>query len=252
MSGLRPTPQQERWITVAERAGVGLDHRWVAERIGGWTVPSLIARCALFILGAVAAGLTFTVFDLLHVPGEMLLAGITLLIAAEWLVLRRHLFRGGVEEALWMAGSVAVVLQFRQPNDLDSGSALLVVLTLAAGGIRLLSPLFVTLAAVAASCAIAMIGGKLSVGEPALAVPAAVFCYATAAISLFVGQIEFRRPSYDRMVSWLMLIMPVCGLLWLALPCKTLLPIRFSRYWRVRYSLLRRSSSDFNGAPTRP
>jgi uncharacterized membrane protein YgcG len=68
---------------------------------------------------------------------------------------------------------------------------------------------------VAASLAIDFAGGHRLIGEPDVAVTASVFCYATGVIALLAGRFEFRRPSHDRMLSWLAVIMPLGGFLWL-------------------------------------
>jgi hypothetical protein len=216
MKAFLPTPQQERWMTIASRLHLALDHPWIAQRAGGWTAPSLIARCAFFVLGTVAAGLTLAVFDFLHLPGDMFAAGMVMLIAAEWLMLRKHLFHAGMEEALWAAGLLVMVLQAMHPSlDFGFGSAALIALALAVAGIRVLNPLFIALAAAFASGAIDFAGGHRLVGEPNGAVPAGVFCYATAAIALFAARFEFRRSAHERMLDWLIVSMPLCGFLWL-------------------------------------
>jgi hypothetical protein len=215
MKALLPTPQEERWMTIASRLHLAPDHPWIAQRAGGWTAPSLIARCAFFVLGAVAAGLTLAVFNFLHLPGDMFAAGIAMLIAAEWLMLRKQLFHAGMEEALWCAGLLVIVLQAMHPSlDIGFGSAALIALALAVAGFRVLNPLFIALAAAVASGAIDFAGHRL-VGEPNDTVPASVFCYATAAIALFAGRFEFRRPAHEQMLNWLMVSMPLCGFLWL-------------------------------------
>jgi hypothetical protein len=215
MKAWLPSPQQERWMTIASRLHLAPDHPWIAQRAGGWTAPSLIARCAFFVLGAVAAGLTLAVFDFLHMPGDSFAAGIVMLIAAEWLMLRKQLFHAGMEEALWCAGLLVMVFQAMHPN-LNFGfrSAALIALALAVAGIRVLNPLFIALAAAVASGAIDFAGHRF-VGEPNDAVQASVFCYATAAVALFVARLEFRRPAHEQMLNWLMVSMPLCGFLWL-------------------------------------
>jgi hypothetical protein len=211
---LRPGAQQERWMAVASRLGLKPSHEWLADKIGGWTAPSSIARYAFFVLGAVAAGLIAAIFALLRFPSALLPAGLVMLGAAEWLILGKHLFHAGIEEALWAAGLLAVALQIAAGG---TGVLLasLVALMLAAAGIRLLNPLFITLAAIAASFAIDFIGGGWFTGETHMAVAAGALCYVTAAIALIVGRVEFKRPSYDQMLNWLMVIMPLCGFLWL-------------------------------------
>jgi hypothetical protein len=216
MKAFLPTPQQERWMTIASRLHLGPDHPWIAQRAGGWTAPSLIARCAFFVLGAVAAGLTLAVFDFLHLPGDLYAAGIVMLMAAEWLMLRKQLFHAGMEEALWCAGLLVMVFQAMHPNLVNFGfrSAAPIALALAVAGIRVLNPLFIALAAAVASGAIDFAGHGL-VGEPNGAVRASVFCYATAAIALFAARFEFQRSAHEQMLNWLMVSMPVCGFLWL-------------------------------------
>jgi hypothetical protein len=100
--------------------------------------------------------------------------------------------------------------------ELGSRTALLMALALTVAGIRLLNPLFVTLAAVAASFAIDLGGGHRLLGAPGVPVPASIFCFAMGAIALCAGRIEFRRPSHDQMLNWLTVFMPLCGFLWLA------------------------------------
>jgi len=202
-------------MATASRLHVAPDHHWIAGRIGNWRAPSLIARCAFFVLGAVAAGLILAVFSFMHSSNGMLPAGLIMLIAAEWLILRKHLFHAGVEEALWAAGLLAVVLQVTQPSiDLGFRSAALVALVLGIAGLRLLNPLFITLAAAAVSCAIVLAGEHTPGMRQTLA--AGAFCYATGAMALYAGRLELRRPSHDQMLNWLMVVMPLCGYLWLA------------------------------------
>ena len=216
MKALRPSPQQERWIVAAARLHLGSDRRLIAERIGGWKAPSLIARCAFYVLGAVAAALTMSIFELLHLPRALFPSAVFMLVAAEWLMLREHLFHAGVEEALWAAGLLAGVLLYVQMSgDVGLRVALLTALALGVAGTRLLNSLFVTLAAVAASFAIDLAGGHRLFAGPGLAVPASLFCYSIGAIALFAGRMEFRRPSHDQMLNWLVVTMPLCGFLWL-------------------------------------
>jgi hypothetical protein len=203
-------------MAAAARLRIRLDHPWMHPRIGGWTASSLMARCAFFVLGAVAGGLTVGVFNLLRIGDGFFPAGLAMLIAAEWLILQKRLFHTGVEEVLWAGGLLAVVIAVLEPTgNSDVRSALSVALALAIAGFRLLNPLFITLAAVAASLAIDFAGGHRLTGGPDAAVRAGVFCYITGAIALFAGRIAFRRPSHDQMLNWLMVIMPLGGFLWL-------------------------------------
>ncbi|HMH88370.1 MAG TPA: hypothetical protein VK523_06990 [Steroidobacteraceae bacterium] len=215
MIELRPTPQQERWMAAAARFKVMRNHPWIAQRTGGWSAPSFIARCAFFVLGMVAGGLTGAVFAILLRPAVLVAAGVTLLVAAEWLILRKRLFHAGVEEALWACGILALTAHF-VPSGGDWGLAAAVALVLALAAMRLLNPFLLTLAFAAASVAIDLAGGHRVLGEPDVAIAPSVFCYAAGAIALLLARVQFSRPSHDHMLSWLMVIMPLCGFLWLA------------------------------------
>jgi hypothetical protein len=214
MIELRPTPQQERWMAAAARLKVR-HHPWIAQRTGGWSAPSFIARCAFFVLGVVAAGLTAAVLEILSRSAALLAAGVILLAAAEWLILRKRLFHAGVEEALWAGGTLALAVHF-VPSSGDWGLAVAAALVLALAAMRLLNPFLLTLAFAAASVAIDLAGGHRVLGEPDVAIAPSVFCYAAGAIALLLARNNFLRPSHDHMLSWLIIIMPLCGFLWLA------------------------------------
>jgi hypothetical protein len=218
MSGLRPTAEQERWIEIASRLGTARSVPWAAERTEGWVQAKLITRCALFVLGAVTAALTAAVFGFTHIPGYGWIAGLVLIAAAEGLIMRRRLFGAGIEEALELAGLLMVVFQLQNHNlDLsDPRFCLLFAATLAIAAFRFLNPLFLMLSVAAVSCAIDVAGTQRSGTHLPVTAAASTFCFAAAWIALWAGRIEFRRPSYDRMLDWLVVTMPLCGYLWLA------------------------------------
>jgi hypothetical protein len=213
MIDLLPTPQQERWLAAAARFKVR-NHPWIAQRTGGWSAPSFIARCAFFVLGVVASGLTGAAFEILLKPLVLLGAGVTLLVAAEWLILRRHLFHAGVEEALWTAGFLMFAVHFMQSSG-ELGLSLTVALVLAVAAMRLLNALLLTLAFAAASIAIELAGGHRVWSGHGVAIAASVFCYAAGASALLLARIQLVRPSHDHMLNWLMIVMPACGFIWL-------------------------------------
>ena len=209
----RPAPQEERWLLVAAHLGLRRDTPGLAERCGDWTAAPTMARCAFFALGLLAAGLTAVVFNLSHVPAYLFITGLGLVAAAEWLILKRHLFGAGIEEALDVAGLALMALQIADPMGDSSGihSALLLALAFALAGFRLLNPLVITLSVVAFSSAVDSWGAHHA---SALPVPiAGAFCWAVAALTLIKGGTVFRRPSYDRMLAWLIVAMPLAGYL---------------------------------------
>jgi len=212
----RPTPQQERWIRVAARLGVRRDTPWLADRCGGWAAATTIARCAFFALGLLAAALTAAVLGLIHVPGYLFITGLVAIVAAEWLILDKHLFGAGIEEALEVSGLLMIALQIVDPFFSSSAvrAPLLIALAFAAAGFRLLNPLFITLSAVALSYAMESAGALY--GGPSVfpASMAATFCFAFAAAALLIGRARLQRPAHDGMLNWLIVAMPLAGYLW--------------------------------------
>ena len=128
-----------------------------------WSAPSFIARCAFFVLGVIAGGLTGAVFEILSRSAALLAAGVTLLVAAEWLILRKRLFHAGVEEALWTGGLLVLAVHF-VPSSAERGLSAAIALTLAVSAMRLLNPFLLTLAFATASVAIELAGGHRLMG----------------------------------------------------------------------------------------
>jgi len=217
MSRWRPTPDEERWLEVAARLGAAVPRDAVAERAGGWRSTGPLARIALFVLGVVAAALTFGILGFRE-EIMLLFAGLLAASTAEWLTVGKRLHASGIEEGLCVAGFLMVALWFatlmEPPLNFAEGKAATLVLIAAAGaaGLRLLNP-FVTTCAVIAfvswvdSTAVARsldqtIGGGVA---------AVTFGCALAALALALGAREYRRPSHDRMLDWLVATLPVAA-----------------------------------------
>lgn len=211
----RPTVSEERWLVLADRyAGLrALVER--AGKCGGWKTTTWLGRCLGFILGLIGSGLlggTLSAF-----PAPLLIGGLLLMVAAEWLVAQRRVFRSGIEEAVYLCGSVAVVVQLLIWSDGRNealGVALIATAVLLVGW-RLLNPLFTTLAAVMYVFAVAIagasfFGGHLNDTEAALA------SGAVAVAALVAGGRHWQRPSHDRMLDGLVIVMPWCCYAWLA------------------------------------
>jgi hypothetical protein len=96
----------------------------------------------------------------------------------------------------------------------DAAGLLLVATALALAGWRLLNPLLTTVAAVLASGSLAL---ALARGMFEGVEGAGQTCFALAFIVLAAGARRFERPSHDRMLDWLVVVMPVVGFFWLSL-----------------------------------
>jgi hypothetical protein len=204
---LRPTPTEERWLALARRLRRGPRVTPFAERTGGWRIASLRSRAVFFFLGLVAAGMIAVIIEeLLEAPDFLIIAGFVSLAMAEWLIVDRRHFWSGIEEALEVAGLVMLSYECWQHMSLtESAGAYLLGAALVIAGMRLLNPLFTTLAVLAFVLAI-----KTS------ALTAGLLCYGVALAALVAGTYRFRRPSHDLMIDSLVIVMPLAGYLWLA------------------------------------
>jgi len=215
MSRWRPSPGEERWLAVASELGAAVPHAAVAGRTGGWRSSGLLARIALFVLGLVAAVL---LFGILGVGSEtnLLVAGLIAALAAEWLMVSKRLHASGIEEGLCVAGYLLVgawITTLVEGGPRFAGGSfdtLVLIAALAAAGLRLLNPLVTT-------CAVLALVYWVGTTEPARALDQAIGGGVTAftlgcmlaASALALGARQYRRPSYDRMLDWLVATLPV-------------------------------------------
>ena len=217
MSLWRPSVAEERWLAIAARLAGNLPQAYLAQRTGGWRRTGPLARLAFALLGLVAAGCTAGLLGD-HSNG-LVSTGIVLVVAAESLILRARLFACGIEEALEMVGLVCIGAGTLGLLQVGLGDVwlLLGVAVCAVAGLRLLNPLLTTLAVVA-------LGGWISTQPSAIAFDSRHGAYLT--VNLFLLGValaalaslaaSIRRPSYERMLSWLVAVLPAAGLIWLA------------------------------------
>jgi hypothetical protein len=203
---LRPTPSQERWLTLARRFRRSARVTVSSADTGGWRTANLLSRCALFVLGLIAAGMIGVIAARLGPKGALVTAGLIAIAVAEWLILARRHFWSGIEEALEIAGLtlLAVECWSRTAWSTPAGERFICA-ALAIAGLRLLNPLFTTLAVLAL---------VLALDLPPSA--AGLLSYGIGLTALSAGAYRFRRPSHDLMLDWLVIVMPVAGYLWSA------------------------------------
>jgi hypothetical protein len=215
MSRWLPDPGEERWLEVTARLRAVLAPDALLERAGGWRGTGTFARIALFGLGCVAAGL---VLGLLGLDGDtaLLAAALVTAAAAEWLKQGRRLHASGIEEGLCYGSYVMLALWVA-----DLGSAgrdtywIALILATAAAGFRLLNAFLTACAAVYAIgwCAgepfARAIDEALGAGVTGMLLAGALALFALAA-----GSREFRRPSLDNMLDWLVVAMSLVLFAW--------------------------------------
>jgi hypothetical protein len=220
VSLLRPSPDEERWLVVASRVRRERGAALLAAELGGdWRTVSLLVRCAFFVFGCFAAGAVASICAILHFPHALFVSGVVSVVAAEWLIRQRRLFASGLEEALEIAGLLLIVFDVLSRSGLWDGgkAALLIASAFAIAGVRLLNPLFTTLAAVALSFAVEFAtGGHFFQQNDAATVLTCLLCFVVGVLALALGALQFQRPSHDRMLDWLVVAMPLTGWLWAA------------------------------------
>jgi len=161
-----------------------------------------------FVLGLIAAGMIAIITGFLSPTGGVVISGLVSIAAAEWLILRRRHFASGIEEALEVAGLTMLAYEcWSRAGWTESMGARFLCVALAIAGLRLLNPLFTTLAVLA-----------LVVALHATALTAGIVCYGLGLAALGAGSYRFRRPSHDLMFDALVVAMPVAGYLWTASP----------------------------------
>jgi len=215
MSRWRPTPAEERWLEVASGLGAALPRDPLAARTGGWRGTGLLARLALFVLGFVAAALLFGILGFGN-RINLLVAGLIAVLVAEWLTVRKRLHGSGIEEGLCVAGFLLIgawITTLIGPEaDVIGATPQTLVLIVAAGaaGWRRLNPLVTTCAGlvfvhwIGSTTAAYALDEVIGHGATTVA-----FGCALAALALALGAREFRRPSHDRMLDWLVATLPV-------------------------------------------
>ncbi|MGB7740991.1 MAG: hypothetical protein WBM03_17920 [Steroidobacteraceae bacterium] len=221
MSRWRPSPGEERWLELASELGAAIPRGAVTERTGGWRSTGPLARIALFVLGFIAAVLAGAL--LFSIPGlddetTLLVTGLISVLAAEWLTVARRLYASGIEEGLCVAGSLLIaawittLIAPRSGYAIGTVEMLVLIAATGAAGLRRLNPLVTTCAVLAfiywmGSTATAhAIDQTIGGGMTAVTVGCAL-----AALALALGAREYRRPSHDRMLDWLVATLPVAA-----------------------------------------
>lgn len=224
MMRARPTAAQERWLKLAARYPEYRQAQAVVSGAGDWRTVGFLTRCGLFVLGLIAAAAVCGLFFVMFARHTLIPAGLALCVAAEILMRRNRWFASGMEEILFIVGLTLLALGL-----LDAGHVFTVwsdEVTLAwviaaawlLAGLRMLNPLFTTVATLLASYALSALLRRGSY-DAAVVHRADLwsgwFCCGVAVLALALGNRIWQRPSHDRMLDWLVVSMPVAAYLYL-------------------------------------
>ncbi len=217
MSRWRPSPDEEHWLAVASRLGTAVPRASLADRTGGWRSTGPLARVALFALGFIAAALLFGVLGF-GSEAMLLVAGLAATLAAEWLTVQKRLYASGIEEGLTVAGFLMIGLWIAvellpAPGRGDSSlHTFVVIAALGAAGLRRLNAFVTTCAVIGfvywfGSTGFADTQDEV-IGDGMTAFAAGC---ALAGVALALGGREYRRPSHDRMLDWMVATLPIAA-----------------------------------------
>ena len=181
----------------------------IAVRGGGWRGTGRLARAALCVAGLVCGAHVTGIWFVAEGRG-LLVPAIAVLAAAELLLRSRRLHASGIEEGLFTCGcGLAALWLVETLPGAPRSEALVAAAAFGLAGLRLLNPLLTTLAA---ACFVQWLGSTL----PAAAVDrvvgpgstSVVVACAIALAALAAGSRTFLRPSHDRMLDWLVAVLP--------------------------------------------
>ena len=210
----RPTVAEERWLLLADRYRALRAAVEAAGNGGEWKTTTWLGRGLGFLLGFFGTSLLAGALSLF--PSPLLVGGLLLVVAAEWLVAKRRVVRSGIEESVYLCGSIAVAVQlllWSDGNNAALGVAFVSTAVLLVGW-RLMNALFTTLAAAGYSLAIALAGGSF-LGSGMNTREAGIACAVVAIIALIAGGLQWRRPSHDQMLDGLVIVLPWLAYGWL-------------------------------------
>src|SRR5437867_1670188 len=168
------------------------------ERANAWRRMSLIAQIVFFVLTIAAIAIFYGFLSLLHLPTWF--AAVAAIPLGEFLIMRSHFWRTGVESALWIGGLYAIV--FSLPHSGKVEALLVLAIPAAIAGWRVRNALFGTLALVLITAYFA------ARHWPAVAL---LFALAVALAALFASTRIWQRPSTEFLWQVIVLVMPVAG-----------------------------------------
>jgi hypothetical protein len=207
---LRPSPAYERrkLLRTLLRTRAGILPGAVPRMYGddAWREAGSGARLVFFLLTIVGISAFFGFAATLYSSEtSMLVTAVPAILVAEWLIERKRFFRMGPEEALWIFGVQAIVFRilvmFRHGE--PEKATVLIGAGFLIAGLRLLNPFLVQLSAISFCWYAKALTHSWNIGASA--------AFVLAALALVLLLREWQRPSYDAMLEWLVVTMPILG-----------------------------------------
>jgi hypothetical protein len=163
-----------------------------------WRSNGVVARVVFFLLTCGGYALFYGLLSLLRVPRAGVVAAVGAIAFAEYLIGVKRWFGTGVEEALWIGGTISLISAL--PNSGRPEGMLVIAAALAIPGARLRNALF---GAIAAGFVAQYAEARADLGT------LVALLFATAA--LFALLRTWRRPSTEWLAIAIALLLPVWG-----------------------------------------
>jgi len=182
-----------------------------------WRSHGIVLSIVFFGLTAVAILALYALANLWHLP-EGVVTAVVAIAVAEWLIHRRRFFGTGIESALWLGALFSII--FALPSSGKPEALLVFVAACAIAGFRVRSAVFGCAAVVLVLSYIAV---KSDSAWPATAFGIAAALAAGAALLR-----EWQRPSTERLLGMVMIVMPVAAEFAWAISGRGTLPLPFA------------------------
>ncbi|MEK6375346.1 MAG: hypothetical protein AABO58_21940 [Acidobacteriota bacterium] len=166
----------------------------------GWRRHGLVLSIVFFGLTLLALAAFNLLVALTNLPEGMTTAVVAIAVA-EWLIHRRRFFGTGIESALWIGALFAIIFSLPSSGRLES--LLVFVAACAIAGFRVRSALF--------GCAAVVLVLSYIAVKADSAWPAMAFGIAAALVAAVALQREWQRPSTERLIGMVMIVMPVAA-----------------------------------------
>lgn len=172
-----------------------------------WKTNGLLARAVFFLLTSLALGAFYGLLHLFDWP-QGLIAGVIAIILAEYLIGARNWMHTGIEEALWIGGTIALISEL--PSSGTPEAMLVIAAAIGLPGLRLRNPLF---GAIAAIFVMWWFERRFDLG-----VIFALILALTACLALLR---TWKRPTTEWLWIALALAMPIAGRFTASVPWRT-------------------------------
>jgi hypothetical protein len=190
------------WPSVADERNAALKKLGLPAETGGWKHYRLHVQIAFFILTLIGIA-AFGGFAILNRTIGSAFNAVAMILLAEYLIQKQRFFATGVETALWLAGSVYILLAM--PHTGSTEGVLVAGAIVAIAGARLLNPFIGGLAAMSIII--------YAAAKNATPLQCCLLATVIALIAAAAQLVEWQRQSVERLFQTIALLAPLAGVI---------------------------------------